>query len=48
VLASIVAYVWIEEALGVGQIVGGVLVLLGVAIAQTARRGTRADAPNAP
>jgi drug/metabolite transporter (DMT)-like permease len=37
VLAAVVAYVWLEEALTAGQIAGGVLVLAGVAIAQSAR-----------
>jgi drug/metabolite transporter (DMT)-like permease len=37
VIAAIVAYAWLEEALGLVQILGGVLVLAGVALAQTAR-----------
>jgi drug/metabolite transporter (DMT)-like permease len=37
VVAGIVAWAWLEESLGPGQIVGGVLVLAGVALAQTAR-----------
>lgn len=37
VLAAIVAFAWLEESLTPGQIAGGVLVLLGVGIAQSAR-----------
>lgn len=37
VVAAVVAFAWLEEALGPAQIVGGVLVLAGVALAQTAR-----------
>jgi drug/metabolite transporter (DMT)-like permease len=37
VVATIVAWAWLEESLGAGQIAGGVLVLAGVGLAQTAR-----------
>jgi drug/metabolite transporter (DMT)-like permease len=37
VVAALVAFAWLGESLGVAQIAGGVLVLVGVAIAQTAR-----------
>jgi drug/metabolite transporter (DMT)-like permease len=37
VLASLVAFAWLGEELGPAQIAGGVLVLAGVALAQTAR-----------
>jgi drug/metabolite transporter (DMT)-like permease len=37
VLAAIVAFAWLEEDLTAGQIAGGVLVLVGVGIAQSAR-----------
>jgi drug/metabolite transporter (DMT)-like permease len=37
VLAAVVAFAWLEESLTAGQIAGGVLVLAGVGIAQTAR-----------
>jgi drug/metabolite transporter (DMT)-like permease len=37
VIAAVVAFAWLEEALGPAQIAGGVLVLGGVALAQTAR-----------
>jgi drug/metabolite transporter (DMT)-like permease len=37
VLASIVAFAWLEESLSAGEIAGGLLVLAGVGIAQTAR-----------
>ncbi len=38
VAASVVAYWWLGEQLGVVQIVGGAVVLLGVVLAETARR----------
>ena len=37
VLATIVAWWWLEEALGLSQVVGGIVVLVGVGLAQTAR-----------
>jgi drug/metabolite transporter (DMT)-like permease len=37
VLGALVAFLWLRESLGPGQIIGGVLVLAGVALAQTAR-----------
>ena len=37
VVASVVAFAWLGEELGAAQIVGGMLVLAGVALAQTAR-----------
>ena len=37
VLASFVAWVWLEETLSVAQLVGGGVVLLGVVLAQTSR-----------
>jgi drug/metabolite transporter (DMT)-like permease len=37
VLAALVAFAWLEQSLTAGQIAGGVLVLAGVGIAQTAR-----------
>jgi drug/metabolite transporter (DMT)-like permease len=40
VLAGLVAYVWLEEELGGVQIVGGMLVMAGIVLAQTARPGT--------
>lgn len=39
VLASAVAFAWLEESLSATEIAGGVLVLAGVGIAQTAREG---------
>lgn len=36
-VAAVVAFAWLDEALGPAQIVGGLLVLVGVAFAQTAR-----------
>jgi drug/metabolite transporter (DMT)-like permease len=41
VLAGFVAYAWLEEELGALQILGGMLVLAGIVLAQTARPGTR-------
>lgn len=40
VVGTIVAWAWLDEALGAGQIAGGVLVLAGVGLAQTARSQT--------
>jgi drug/metabolite transporter (DMT)-like permease len=37
VLATVVAWWWLGEALGLGQVVGGLVVLLGIGLAQTAR-----------
>jgi drug/metabolite transporter (DMT)-like permease len=37
VVASIVAYGWLDETLGTTQLVGGAIVLGGIALAQTAR-----------
>ena len=37
VVATVVAWVWLDEALGAVQLVGGVIVLAAIVIAQTAR-----------
>jgi drug/metabolite transporter (DMT)-like permease len=37
VVASVVAYAWLDETLGATQLVGGAVVLCGIALAQTAR-----------
>jgi len=37
VVATIVAYVWLAESLGVAQVVGGAIVLTAIGLAQTAR-----------
>ena len=37
VLAGVVAWVWLGEALGAVQLAGGVVVLVGIVLAQTAR-----------
>ena len=37
VLGGLVAYAWLEESLGPFQIAGGILVLAGIVLAQTAR-----------
>jgi drug/metabolite transporter (DMT)-like permease len=37
VVGALIAFLWLRESLGPGQIIGGVLVLAGVALAQTAR-----------
>jgi drug/metabolite transporter (DMT)-like permease len=38
VLASIVAWLWVEQVLSGWQVLGGLVVLTGIALAQTARR----------
>ena len=43
VLAAIVAWIWLGEELAAVQIVGGVIVLVGVVLAQTARPEDRDD-----
>jgi drug/metabolite transporter (DMT)-like permease len=40
VLAGFVAYAWLEEKLGMLQIAGGILVLIAILLAQTARSST--------
>ncbi|HKP19442.1 MAG TPA: EamA family transporter [Gaiellaceae bacterium] len=37
VIASVVAYAWLDETLGATQLVGGAIVLAGIALAQSAR-----------
>jgi drug/metabolite transporter (DMT)-like permease len=37
VIASIAAWAWLDESLGPAQIAGGLLVLAGIALAQTSR-----------
>jgi drug/metabolite transporter (DMT)-like permease len=37
VLASIVAWVWLEETLSAAQLAGGAVVLTGIVLAQTSR-----------
>ena len=37
VVASVVAYAWLDERLGAAQLVGGAVVLCGIALAQTSR-----------
>ena len=37
VIAAFVAYAWLDESLGAAQIAGAILMLAGVALAQTAR-----------
>ena len=36
-LAAVVAWVWLGETLSAAQIVGGVVVLVGIVLAQTSR-----------
>jgi len=36
-VASVVAYAWLDQTLGVQQLVGGAVVLAGILLAQTAR-----------
>jgi drug/metabolite transporter (DMT)-like permease len=45
VLAAVIAYAWLGEELSTAQIVGAVLVLAGICVAQTARERARAPAP---
>jgi drug/metabolite transporter (DMT)-like permease len=45
VLAALIAWVWLEEELGALQIVGGLVVLAGVVLAQTARTENGQKAP---
>jgi drug/metabolite transporter (DMT)-like permease len=42
VMAGLIAWAWLREELGPGQIVGGILVLAGIVLAQTARTGEKA------
>ncbi|MGR6966477.1 EamA family transporter [Geodermatophilus sp. URMC 61] len=44
VLASVVAWVWLEQVLSGWQVLGGLVVLVGIGLAQTAR-ATRRPAP---
>jgi drug/metabolite transporter (DMT)-like permease len=37
VLAGVVAYAWLGEEISAGQIIGGLLVLAAIVLAQTAR-----------
>jgi drug/metabolite transporter (DMT)-like permease len=48
VLAGVVAYAWLREDLGAEQIAGGILVLAGIVLAQTARavRSTEQNSQN--
>ena len=43
VLAAIVAWIWLGEELAAVQIVGGLIVLVGVILAQTSRGDDRAE-----
>jgi drug/metabolite transporter (DMT)-like permease len=45
VLAALIAWIWLEEELGALQIVGGLVVLAGVVLAQTARTDNRRKLP---
>jgi drug/metabolite transporter (DMT)-like permease len=48
VLAAIVAWIWLGEELAAVQIVGGLIVLIGVVLAQTSRGEDRAEARDEP
>ncbi len=37
VVATVVAWIWLDEALGATQLVGAIVVLAAIVIAQTAR-----------
>jgi drug/metabolite transporter (DMT)-like permease len=43
VLAALVAWIWLEEELSATQILGGLIVLAGVVLAQTARSDPRSE-----
>ena len=45
VAAAVIAYLWLGEALGTAQIVGGVMVVVGVVIAETSRADTAGAPP---
>ncbi|TFV63517.1 EamA family transporter [Geodermatophilus sp. DF01-2] len=45
VLASVVAWLWVEQVLSGWQVLGGVVVLVGIGLAQTARRAAIRPAP---
>ena len=45
VLAALMAWIWLEEELGALQVVGGLVVLAGVVLAQTARAEDRQKGP---
>ncbi|MGY1725252.1 EamA family transporter [Blastococcus sp. SYSU DS0533] len=48
VFASVVAWLWVEQVLTGWQVAGGVVVLTGIALAQTARTGRTPSAPPVP
>ncbi|RZU33603.1 threonine/homoserine efflux transporter RhtA [Blastococcus saxobsidens] len=48
VLASIVAWLWVEQVLGGWQILGGAVVLTGILLAQTARTAPSSPVPETP
>jgi len=48
VFASVIAWIWLGQVLTGWQVVGGVVVLGGIVLAQTARRGTPAALPDVP
>src|SRR3712207_9514176 len=45
VLASVVAWLWVEQVLTGWQVLGGLVVLVGIGLAQTARSARRESAP---
>lgn len=48
VLAGIVAWWWLGQSLSLTQVIGGLVVLVGIGLAQTARMTVRASAPAEP
>ncbi|MGY1986338.1 EamA family transporter [Blastococcus sp. SYSU DS0669] len=48
VFASVVAWLWVEQVLTGWQVAGGIVVLTGIALAQTARTGRTPSAPPVP
>ena len=48
VFASVVAWLWVEQVLTGWQVAGGIVVLTGIALAQTARTASPAPLPETP
>lgn len=47
VLASVVAWLWVEQVLSGWQVAGGIVVLTGIVLAQTARTAPVGPLPEA-
>src|SRR3954453_4235244 len=48
VFASVIAWLWLEQVLTGWQVLGGAVVLVGILLAQTARRGAPSPLPEVP